>query len=166
MSLLAENLLYLRESLNLNQNDFGKLFGLTRDNVASYERGTEPKLNKLMLIVNYFHTTIENIYTLDLSKDIHKENSNIKEFSHVNKLASKMASNKAPNLEESASLNQTNPDLGRIHLEKLLNERDRVIDALNEVINTQKDLIKSQKSLIDVFRQRIEGNEDQAKNTG
>ncbi|MGJ1352356.1 helix-turn-helix transcriptional regulator [Sphingobacterium spiritivorum] len=154
MSLLSDNLLYLRESLNLNQNDFGKLFGLTRDNIASYERGTEPKISKLIHIVNYFHTTIEEIYTKDLSKnDDHK-------------MVPKMVPNMVPNLKESDILKEEIPEVYRNHHEKILQERDRVIDALNEVINTQKDLIKSQKSLIDVFRRRIEGNEDQTKNTG
>lgn len=67
-SVLPNNIRYLREKEDLSQEGFGKLFGCTRDNIASYERGTLPPIDIVVKIVKHFHTTVEDIITTDLSK--------------------------------------------------------------------------------------------------
>lgn len=67
MSELSKNVRYLRDYLGMSQADFGQLFDCNRDNIMSYERGTEPKLKTLQLIANYFHTTIDTLYNTELN---------------------------------------------------------------------------------------------------
>lgn len=69
MSQLSENIKYLRTQAGASQKDFGKAFGVTRDNIASYERGSEPKLEFLQRLVNFYHMTMEEIVNSNL-KDI------------------------------------------------------------------------------------------------
>ena len=139
MSLLSENLLYLRESLNLKQSEFGQLFDLSRDNIASYERGTEPKIYTLLKIVNHFHISIEDILTENLSE----------------KVGSKLGSNLGSNFEYEPH------NLPEHHYEELLIEKDKRMDALTEVINTQRDAIEALKKTIS----SIEGHTSK-KNAG
>ena len=63
---IGDNLKYLRVLCGVNQAEFGKKFGLTRDNIASYERGTEPKIDILARIVSYFHISFEDLIHIDL----------------------------------------------------------------------------------------------------
>lgn len=66
MPYLSQNIRFLRDELGLNQSDFGALFDCSRDNIMSYERGSEPKLITLQKIAIYFHTTIDELYNTDL----------------------------------------------------------------------------------------------------
>lgn len=65
---ISDNIKYLRQLCGLNQADFGAKFGLTRDNIASYERGTEPKIDALSRIVTYFHISFEDLIHVDIEK--------------------------------------------------------------------------------------------------
>lgn len=51
---IQHNIKFLRSKLGLTQGEFGSLFGVTRDNIASYERGTKPKIDFITRLVNYF----------------------------------------------------------------------------------------------------------------
>jgi len=65
---LAANIRFLRLNADMSQVIFAARFGCTRNNVDSYESGTVPKLSLLLEIANYFGTTIEAMYYVDLSK--------------------------------------------------------------------------------------------------
>lgn len=66
---LKANIKFLREEKGMSQPQLAEALGCSRDNIASYERGTEPKLGMLQIIVNYFHLTIDDIINKDLSKE-------------------------------------------------------------------------------------------------
>ena len=74
ISYVKKNTLYLRQLTGESQEIFGHRFGLTRDNIASYERGSAPKLDAILKIVNYFHITIDMFVNTDLSKTKSTEN--------------------------------------------------------------------------------------------
>lgn len=57
---IAANIRFLRASLKLSQSAFADLFEVSRDNIASYERGSEPRISFLSLIVDYFHISYED----------------------------------------------------------------------------------------------------------
>ncbi len=64
----------LRAKTKLNQKEFAKIFGLTQGTYSNYENGTtQPDLQILKKIADYFHTTVDNIidhevpYLLDKS---------------------------------------------------------------------------------------------------
>ncbi|PTN08073.1 peptidase S24-like protein [Mangrovibacterium marinum] len=63
---ISTNLKYLRLLCGLNQTEFGNKFGLSRDNIASYERGSEPKITALTKIVEYFHISYEDLIHTDI----------------------------------------------------------------------------------------------------
>jgi len=67
MNYIKQNISYLRKKAGLNQGELGNELQYTRDNIASYERGTEPKIDFIQKIVNYFHIDIESFINTDLS---------------------------------------------------------------------------------------------------
>ncbi len=67
MNYIKQNIKYLRLESGCNQEEFGKLLGYSRDNIASYERGTEPKISFIMSLVNHFHISYDDFIGRDLS---------------------------------------------------------------------------------------------------
>ncbi|MBD3748976.1 MAG: XRE family transcriptional regulator [Sphingobacteriales bacterium] len=68
---IKSNIKYLREQKNLSQEDFGAIFGLSRDNIASYERpnGSSPKHSVITKIVNYFNINYDDFINKDLRSE-------------------------------------------------------------------------------------------------
>ena len=88
---LAKNIKYLRTTARSSQAQFGKAFGVSRDNIASYERGTEPKIEFLTRIVNFYHISFENL--------IHDDLEEICEYDdNTEKLDLKIRPNSRPNI--------------------------------------------------------------------
>ncbi|MGJ1366013.1 helix-turn-helix domain-containing protein [Sphingobacterium spiritivorum] len=179
---IGDRIRFIRTSNKLNQADFADRIGIKQSPLSQIEHGKIlPSLETLNEIRRVFNISLdwlitgieegENSAFKGSNSEIetnYKTNTktNTKHNTITKKVGPEMGSNMGSNFQEYVFRTKEDPEVNRNHLEDLLNERDRVIDALNDVINTQKDLIKSQKSLIDVFRQRIEGIEDQTKNTG
>lgn len=66
MSIIANNLRWIRKKQNISQTEFANVFGITRASVGAYEEGrAEPKLELLMKITKY--------YQLELSTFIERE---------------------------------------------------------------------------------------------
>ena len=57
---VKENIKYLRSKSGMTQNEFGALFGVSRDNIASYERGSEPKIDFITRLVDYFQISYDD----------------------------------------------------------------------------------------------------------
>lgn len=66
---ILENLKYLRARLSLTQGEFGALFGVSRDNIASYERGTEPKIEFIARLVDHFRISYDDFISAPLDDD-------------------------------------------------------------------------------------------------
>lgn len=66
MNYFSKNIKFLREKRKLGQSDLAKVLEVSRDNVASYERGSIPKLDVLVRIVNLFHTDLKDLVEKDL----------------------------------------------------------------------------------------------------
>lgn len=66
MSYFSKNIKFLREERKLGQSELAGLLGVSRDNVASYERGSIPKLDVLVKIVNLFHIGLSDLVEKDL----------------------------------------------------------------------------------------------------
>jgi DNA-binding XRE family transcriptional regulator len=152
MIFLTSNIKYLRSKLGLNQADFGELFGCSRDNIASYERGTEPKLETLFSIVNYFHISIEDIYSTDLSlskKTVGKVSVQKEKNADLNAdLNANLSSENLSSKEEDSfkhPVNEPPPEC-----EKCL-EKDKTIEALQQTVRTQADYIDLLKEKIDML---------------
>jgi DNA-binding XRE family transcriptional regulator len=142
LSYLSSNIKHLRETLGLNQSDFGNIFNVSRDNIASYERGSEPKLEILIKIVNHFHITIEEIYNYDL-----KINDPRSQY--------KQASTKA---------NPVNDPKGDYkHKEKCICE---LCSQKDETIEAMKKTIKAQELVIDKLTQTEKVEQSKPTNSG
>lgn len=68
MNYISPNIKHLRLKKELSQDDFGALFGLSRDKVAHYERGGEPKIDTVVHIAEYFHIELKDFIHKDLVK--------------------------------------------------------------------------------------------------
>jgi|GEM_PF-3737664 len=65
MNYFSKNLKWFRENKDMGQAELAKVLEVTRDNVASYERGSVPKLEILLKIVKLFHVPLEEMIEKD-----------------------------------------------------------------------------------------------------
>lgn len=69
MSLVSENIRYLRKKANLTQEQFAEKIGIKRSLVGAYEEGrADPRLNNLTNIAEYFGTSIDILVNKDVRK--------------------------------------------------------------------------------------------------
>ena len=101
-SIIGLNIKYLRSKAGLSQSAFGELFTVSRDNIASYERGGEPKIELIQKIVKHFHIELSDFIT----KDISEVNSNVEEPAAVYKLENQGQSIPLYDIEAAAGLVQ------------------------------------------------------------
>ena len=66
---IRNNLKYLRARLSLTQGEFGALFDVSRDNIASYERGSEPKMEFIARLVKHFDISYDDFIGTLLDDD-------------------------------------------------------------------------------------------------
>lgn len=60
MNIFNERLKSLRISTNMTQNEFAKMFNITKRSLQYYESGDrEPKLDKLIEIADYFDVSLD-----------------------------------------------------------------------------------------------------------
>lgn len=69
MHYFAKNLKYLRRQMGLSQEEFGRMVGLNRGNIASYEKQTaEPNMMNLSKISKYLNIDLGELIDKDLSE--------------------------------------------------------------------------------------------------
>lgn len=66
-SYIKQNIKQLRLDNNLSQTQFGELFGISRDNVSSYERSTDMKIELIQEIAKKFNISLDEFIGTDLS---------------------------------------------------------------------------------------------------
>lgn len=67
MSFFGKNIKKLRGINNLSQQEFGKLFDLSRASIGSYEEErADPKIEALINISKYFNLNIDDLLTKEL----------------------------------------------------------------------------------------------------
>lgn len=63
MSIFGERLRKLRESIGLNQSDFGAKFNLSHNAIGMYERGVrEPNMDRIIQFADFFGVSIDYLY--------------------------------------------------------------------------------------------------------
>lgn len=65
---LTSNLKIIRNHIHESQESFGMIFGVTRDVIASHERGFKPKLPFLNDLMEYFNITLDELTEYDLKE--------------------------------------------------------------------------------------------------
>ncbi len=68
---LSKNLKLLRNCIDESQERFAERFNVKRSNIASYERGTEPRLLFILDVANYFQLKLDDLVSNDL--ELHPE---------------------------------------------------------------------------------------------
>lgn len=69
LSILAENLKFIRKRADLTQTNFGEQFGLNRGNIDSYEKGTEPRLKVLIQIAKTYKVNLTLLLTSKMTQE-------------------------------------------------------------------------------------------------
>ena len=68
LSFIGENIRRIRQVKKLSQAEFSKIFSLARASIGAYEEGrSEPKIETLIQIANYFSTPVDALLTRKLS---------------------------------------------------------------------------------------------------
>lgn len=69
MSIVSENLRFLRKKVNLTQEQFAEKIGIKRSLVGAYEEGrADPRLNNLIKIAELFDTSVDILINKDVRK--------------------------------------------------------------------------------------------------
>jgi transcriptional regulator with XRE-family HTH domain len=141
MSQFSENIRYLRETAGLSQAKFGKGFGVSRDNIASYERGSEPKMEFITKLVNFYHISVDDLFNADLKAICEEKSKENDSRENGGYLAGNMADEMTANLcQESKSdlFNSNDPMLSkqiyRIQLEEI-----KSLSATNAILQKEND---------------------------
>lgn len=134
MLFLKQNIKYLRNIKGLTQPQLGDIVGVSRDNIASYERGTVPPVDILHKLVNFFHVSFNDLIEIDLSKNQPIEVSDL-DRGDIQKIGlsqdSEFSDQEAKQLVKS-------------------------IEALEKIIEAQQHTIKSQQETIEALKMLIE----------
>ena len=90
LSFVGENIKKIRQVKKLSQADYSKILNMARANVGAYEEGrSEPKIETLIGIANYFGISIDGLLTQRLTtSDILKFESLNQKLDQVHKLTS------------------------------------------------------------------------------
>ena len=68
--MLSQNLKYLRKKNNISQQALADKIGMSRSSIGDYERGrTEPDIDTLIKIVDYFDVSVDDLLRKDLKKE-------------------------------------------------------------------------------------------------
>ena len=133
MYFLKQNIKYLRKNSGLTQPQLGEVIGVSRDNIASYERGTVPPVEIIHKLVRYFHVSFEDFVEKDFSKP---------ETAEVSDLDLEVFQKSGPSRQADAVEHS--------------DERIRSIEALGKIIEAQQNTIKSQQETIEALKMLIE----------
>lgn len=69
MTLISNNIKFLRKKLSLTQEQFAEQIGIKRSLVGAYEEGrADPRLHNLMAMADLFGTSVDILITRDVSK--------------------------------------------------------------------------------------------------
>jgi transcriptional regulator with XRE-family HTH domain len=146
MSQFSENIKYLRETAGLSQAKFGKGFGVSRDNIASYERGSEPKMEFITKIVNFYHITVDDLFNSDLKVLCEEKSDKNDVRENGGYLAGNMAGEMAANScheSQVTSLGANDPVLSkqiyRIQLEEI-----KSLSADNAILRKENDELRAE----------------------
>ena len=71
MTVLAQNLKFLRKSKNLSQEELAVDLGLKRSNIAAYEvKGVEPRLRVLSSLARYYNISLQYLISEPLAEEM------------------------------------------------------------------------------------------------
>lgn len=70
MTYFGKNIKSLRIEHGYTQEEFGLLFGLSRDNINSYERGSLPNVEDYLKIMDHFHLDPSKFMNLDKERHL------------------------------------------------------------------------------------------------
>ncbi|RZK25603.1 MAG: LexA family transcriptional regulator [Hymenobacter sp.] len=125
MSFVGKNIRKLRTVKKLSQASFAELFGLARPSVGAYEEGrSEPKMETLIQIAQYFGLSVDLLLTKELT---------VNELYHFDIFQEQLAAPVAPNTPSIAdALADVTPYVaGNRSLEYIVNHHDPTfIDSL------------------------------------
>jgi transcriptional regulator with XRE-family HTH domain len=111
LSFVGKNIQKIRQVKNISQADFAALFELARPSVGAYEEGrSEPKIETLIQIANYFRISIDVLLTRELTV------SEIYSFGLLNKKL-----NKAHQLIDVRGKSIKSPSIPLIQIDNFLN---------------------------------------------
>ena len=135
MNNFALNIQILRKSNGLKQSDFEDI-NIKRTTWNNYEAGkSEPDIDTILRIANFFEIDLETLLVKDLSKNQH--------------LISKIDMLKKP-----ATHTETDPNSGMAMEEKTLYQTENAKN-MQQVIDTQKQLIDSLNTNVALLQGRV-----------
>jgi len=68
LNYLSKNIRFLRKSKQMSQEDVAELLHLQKSSISGYEKGINPKLDKLIQIADIFGVIVDDLLRTDLEK--------------------------------------------------------------------------------------------------
>ncbi|SEW02299.1 DNA-binding transcriptional regulator, XRE-family HTH domain [Chitinophaga sp. YR573] len=131
MNFFAQNIQLLRKEKGLTQDQMTAAIGVKRNTWSNYEtKVSEPDIEKIIAISNYFDIAIDDLMTKDLTE--HVQETALKGYSQkVDKSTAK----------STGSCTDTNLKISEIPISQLLETKDQLIRSLQATIDAQNSLI-------------------------
>lgn len=146
MDFLRHNIKHIRTMHGLTQPQLGEILGVSRDNIASYERGTIPPVDFIHKFVNHFHVRFNDVIEKDLSIFVSK---------NIQGVVDDM---------DREAISQSSPEKPvNLVSESKEDYRFRSIEALEKIVEAQEVTIKSQQETIEALKMVIDNNSKQEK---
>ncbi|MGE0931705.1 helix-turn-helix domain-containing protein [Peijinzhouia sedimentorum] len=139
MNRIHLNIKHLRNSIEANQEEFGRLFNVNRANVTSYERSVVPHIVVVNEILKYFNLTLDQLINSDLSNYVY----------HKNK--------KKSIVQEDQEIygNVKNDQIEQTEGKNILYTLQQSLLIQKETIEAQKETINAQKKTIEMFEKSL-----------
>jgi transcriptional regulator with XRE-family HTH domain len=148
MNCFGSNLRYLRKKIGKNQSECGFDLNIPRATLSNYETGeTEPPMDKIIEISDYFGISIQDLLLKDLgnlhltenenkTKKSEKVHLNVHPSVHLNSDFLLKTSNKEANSDAISHLREINQLLHQniASLNKIIEGKDEVIEGKNALI--------------------------------
>ena len=162
MSQFSENIRYLRETAGLSQAKFGKGFGVSRDNIASYERGSEPKRDFITKLVNFYHISADDLFNTDLKTVCEEKSEENNSQENGGYLAGNMAGEMAANScqESKTDYGFKNTETSEIILIQLKEIKE--LSAENALLKLENTQLKAENAQLQGKVEDLEGQIEKA----
>lgn len=125
MSIFGRNIKKIRILKNMNQQEFGELFEISRGSIGSYEEGrAEPKIDSVIKIAKKFDLSIDHILTKELT------------VNELSNFANKIS--KHEEIIENIEASQPEMSQKKVYLEDRVSELEKKIEHLEQLIKNKE----------------------------
>ncbi|MEM6831110.1 MAG: helix-turn-helix transcriptional regulator [Bacteroidota bacterium] len=155
MSYLSKNFKTLRLRTGLSQYQFGRMFGLTKENIKSYENGAAPKYEKFFQIMDYFELDPERFFRYDM------EHASLKREA-IGAADSYLTNELSTLLKDDVVINSQLDQLDALDIEEIKDRHRKLFKAKEALLKEHMRLVHQTLSINSKYIQLLEDHKNES----